>query len=187
MLAFDAPPRTMHSNYPEPIKAMITGRVKRPLNDLKSIHLIVKSSFILMILFFLGSGYCERVSIKCFLRLEMQSRLGGMSGTVEELRIEIVHDDDKILISGESFGLDISIHNYHRGATRSIENRSDNNTWSIARIDEVGRGVIFKSINIDRRLGKLRYEESLSLDGKIANSSRAFGDCVGFDESPRRF
>ena len=34
LLALDAPPRTKPSNYPEPFKSMMAGRVKRPLGDL---------------------------------------------------------------------------------------------------------------------------------------------------------
>ena len=33
LLALDAPPRTKPSNYPEPFKSMMAGRVKRPLGD----------------------------------------------------------------------------------------------------------------------------------------------------------
>ena len=32
--ALDAPPRTKPSNYPEPFRSMMEGRVKRPLGDL---------------------------------------------------------------------------------------------------------------------------------------------------------
>ncbi len=32
--ALEAPPRTKPSNYPEPFRSMMTGRVKRPLGDL---------------------------------------------------------------------------------------------------------------------------------------------------------
>jgi uncharacterized cupin superfamily protein len=34
LLALDAPPRTKPSNYPEPFRSMMDGRVKRPLGDL---------------------------------------------------------------------------------------------------------------------------------------------------------
>ena len=34
LLALDAPPRTKPSNYPEPFKSMMAGRIKRPLGDL---------------------------------------------------------------------------------------------------------------------------------------------------------
>jgi uncharacterized cupin superfamily protein len=34
LLALDAPPRTKPSNYPEPFRSMMAGRVKRPLGDL---------------------------------------------------------------------------------------------------------------------------------------------------------
>ncbi len=34
LVALDAAPRTQPSNYPEPFRAMVTGRVKRPLGDL---------------------------------------------------------------------------------------------------------------------------------------------------------
>jgi len=34
LVALDAAPRTKPSNYPEPFRTMVTGRVKRPLGDL---------------------------------------------------------------------------------------------------------------------------------------------------------
>jgi len=34
LLALDAPPRTKPSNYPEPFRSMMDGRVKRPLGEL---------------------------------------------------------------------------------------------------------------------------------------------------------
>jgi uncharacterized cupin superfamily protein len=34
IMALDAPPRTKPSNYPEPFRSMMSGRVKRPLGDL---------------------------------------------------------------------------------------------------------------------------------------------------------
>jgi uncharacterized cupin superfamily protein len=34
VIALDAPPRTKLSNYPEPFRSMMSGRVKRPLGDL---------------------------------------------------------------------------------------------------------------------------------------------------------
>ncbi|MCB8745860.1 cupin domain-containing protein [Rhodoferax sp. U2-2l] len=34
VVALDAAPRTKPSNYPEPFRSMVTGRVKRPLGDL---------------------------------------------------------------------------------------------------------------------------------------------------------
>ena len=34
LLALDAPQRTKPSNYPEPFRSMMAGRVKRPLGDL---------------------------------------------------------------------------------------------------------------------------------------------------------
>lgn len=34
LVALDAAPRTKPSNYPEPFRSMVTGRVKRPLGDL---------------------------------------------------------------------------------------------------------------------------------------------------------
>jgi uncharacterized cupin superfamily protein len=34
VIALDAPPRTKPSNYPEPFRSMMSGRVKRPLGDL---------------------------------------------------------------------------------------------------------------------------------------------------------
>lgn len=154
---------------------------------IKWIHLIAKSSFVLMVSFFLEVGYCERVSINCTLRLDVQSRYSGSSSSVEELRIEVSDDNDKLLIYSKSIVFDISINNYRRTSTRSIENRSDHNIWSITRIDDVGKGVQFKSINIDRNLGKFRYEESLSIDGRIIYLSRAFGDCIGVEEKLRRF